>query len=86
MFNKVMNSKKEVLMLLFVILLSVSLIYGLTFSDTSQANFNNGTYNNTIHNGSAVVLLGSNTSGTYISRIFDATSLAAIAAGKVSQS
>src|SRR3989338_6874090 len=76
MFNKVMNSKKEVLMLLFVILLSVSLIYGLTFSDTSQANFNNGTYNNTIHNGSAVVLLGSNTSGTYISRIFDATSLA----------
>jgi len=42
------------------------------FEDISETNFSQGTYVNTTYNGSAVVLSGSNLSGTYISQIFDA--------------
>ena len=41
------------------------------FSQTGS-NFNEGTYSNTRYNGSAVVLSGSNLTGTYTSKIFDA--------------
>ena len=67
-----------VLALIFVGLV-VSLFFlkqaGLTgfavFSQTGS-NFNEGTYSNTRYNGSAVVLSGSNLTGTYTSKIFDA--------------
>ncbi len=42
------------------------------FEDTSQENFSIGTYENTTHNGTAVVLSGNNLSGSYTSQVFDA--------------
>lgn len=42
------------------------------FQDSSQSDFNQGTYNFTYYNGSAVVLSSGNSSGNYTSRIFDA--------------
>ena len=56
----------------FVLVLLIALIYAAMFSDLNQDNFDLGTYSNTTYNGSAVVLSGSNLTGTYISRIFDA--------------
>src|SRR3989338_6080601 len=59
----------------FAVLLILSLIaFASHFIDSSQSDFNLGTYVNTTHNGSVVVLSGSNTTGTYTSQIFDATS------------
>lgn len=40
--------------------------------DSTQGNFDGGTYSNTGWNGSAVVLYGNNLTGTFTSRIFDA--------------
>ncbi len=64
---------KNLMIFLFIGLSLMSLIYAFAFSDTTQSNFNNGTYVNTTYNGSAVVLVGSNLSGTFTSRIFDST-------------
>jgi len=44
-----------------------------TYSESSQTDFDLGTYQNTSYNGSAVVLSGSNLTGTYTSKIFDAS-------------
>jgi len=74
--------KERIITYLFIILLFgafLSLFYffdfkltGLTiYEQSSQTNFNEGTYNNTQYNGSAVVLVGENLSGTYTSKIFD---------------
>ena len=54
----------------FVLVLLIALIYAAMFSDLNQDNFDLGTYSNTTYNGSAVVLSGSNLTGTYISRLF----------------
>lgn len=43
-----------------------------TYSESSQTDFDLGTYENTSYNGSAVVLSGSNLTGYYTSKIFDA--------------
>ena len=63
--------KREVLVIIAVILL-LGIVFASTFTDNSQANFNNGTYSNTGWNGSAVVLSSGQTSGTFTSRIFNA--------------
>ncbi len=64
--------RKRGFFLLFVILLFLSIVYGLTFEDLNQSNFNNGTYVNATYNGSAVILSANNLSGDFTSRIFDA--------------
>ncbi|MBU1988535.1 MAG: hypothetical protein KKD94_03585, partial [Nanoarchaeota archaeon] len=42
------------------------------FSDSGQGDFDLGTYDNTLWNGSAVVLAGGNLTGNYSSQVFDA--------------
>jgi len=42
------------------------------FTDSSQVDFDGGSYVNTTYNGSAIVLVGGNLSGSYTSQIFDA--------------
>ncbi|MEK6883210.1 MAG: hypothetical protein AABY22_26525, partial [Nanoarchaeota archaeon] len=64
--------KRGIIILFCLVFLSI-FVYSLTVSDSNSGNFNQGTYLNTTHNGTAVVLNNSNTSGTYISRIFDAS-------------
>lgn len=44
------------------------------YVQNDSSSFNNGTYQNTEHNGSGVVLSSGQTSGTYLSEIFDAGS------------
>ncbi len=75
--------KEHVITYLFIfVLLSIS-IFGLYFinnkftgfavyTQSNQTEFDLGTYSNTEYNGSAVVLAGENTTGTYTSKIFDA--------------
>ncbi len=73
-----------VLSVFIVVVFVLSMVYlrngNLTgfsvLSANSQSVFNNGTYANTIYNGSAIVLSGSNTSGIYTSKVFDAESAA----------
>ncbi len=43
------------------------------YEQLTQSNFDEGTYSNTNYNGSAVVLNSGQTSGNYISKVFDAT-------------
>lgn len=47
-------------------------VFGAQFIDDTQAEFDLGTYNNTVYNGSAIILSGANVSGTYTGRVFDA--------------
>ena len=48
-------------------------ITGFTFFEqTTQQNFSNGIYENTIHNGTGIILLGNNLTGNYTSEIIDA--------------
>src|SRR3989344_8251846 len=42
------------------------------YEQSSQTNFDEGTYSNTLWNGSAVVLSSGQTSGNYTSKVFDA--------------
>src|SRR3989344_7237917 len=66
-------SKSSLIFLIVVFfVVFVGFIYASSFTDTAQVDFNNGTYVNTSFNGTGVVLNGSNTSGTFTSRIFDA--------------
>lgn len=67
--------KKGFLLFIFGVLF-MTLIYALGFSDTTQNDFNNGTYVNTTHNGTTVILSGNNLTGTFTSRVFDASSVA----------
>ena len=41
------------------------------YDQSSQINFDEGTYSNTLWNGSAVVLSSGQSSGNYISKVFD---------------
>lgn len=56
------------------LLIIIAIGFATQIIDDTQDEFNLGNYNNTLYNGSAVVLSGANTSGTYTSRIFDAGS------------
>ena len=47
-------------------------ITGYTIFQDSGTSFDNGTYANTTHDGSAVVLVGTNLTGSYTSEIFNA--------------
>ncbi|MCH7567922.1 MAG: hypothetical protein IIA87_00725 [Nanoarchaeota archaeon] len=51
-------------------------ITGFAIFEDFGNSFNNGTFENTVYNGSSVVLSGSNLSGNYTSQVFDATQLA----------
>ncbi|MBU3906818.1 MAG: hypothetical protein KKA64_01050 [Nanoarchaeota archaeon] len=64
------------LVILIAIVFGSFLVYALQFSDTNQSDFDSGVYVNTSYNGSAVILSGNNLTGTYTSKIFDATSVA----------
>ncbi|MCK5321181.1 hypothetical protein KAJ38_01260 [Candidatus Pacearchaeota archaeon] len=44
------------------------------FESGNQSVFDEGNYTNTEYNGSAVILIGENLSGTYVSKVFDASS------------
>src|SRR3989338_1705830 len=46
--------------------------FALIFEDSSQTDFNNGSYTNTTYNGTDVVLSNGNRTGSFTSRIFDA--------------
>ncbi len=70
-----MNKRGRSLFLIFGIIFFIAIVYATSFSDTTQSNFNSGTYTNTSYNGTAVILNGSNLSGTFTSRIFDAVSV-----------
>ena len=62
---------------IFVIIASIILIasvYSLNYTDNSQSDFNNGTYNRTFYNTSGFVQLNATyNNGTFISRIFNST-------------
>ncbi len=58
--------------LILGIFILLTFVYAGSFSDSSVGDFNQGTYNNTFYNGSAVVLSGTNLTGNFTSRIFDA--------------
>src|SRR3989344_8809997 len=68
-----MYKKRGILLVGIIIFFGLMLVLAATFLDVSQSDFNNGTYANTTYNGSAVVLVGNNLSGTFTSRVFDAT-------------
>ncbi len=73
MVKREVNNLKK-FSLIFIILLSIGLfinsLYGASFFN-SGASFN-GTFYNTVYNGSSVVISGTNTSGSYTSIVFDA--------------
>ena len=52
--------------------LNVSMTGFAVYEQSNQSEFDEGVYNNTKYNGSAVVLAGSNLTGTYTSKVFDA--------------
>ncbi|MEK6935327.1 MAG: PRC-barrel domain-containing protein [Nanoarchaeota archaeon] len=68
--------KKRLILILSIFAIFIGLVYAATFSDSIKSEFDLGTYNNTLHNGTEIILSGTNVSGTYTSRIFDATSTA----------
>jgi len=75
-FNR--NFVDYLLLFIFIVFILVFLIFmgdkftGFAIYEThDQTGFDQGIYNNTKYNGSAVVLSGENLSGTYISEIFD---------------
>jgi hypothetical protein len=74
--NRVRRDKMRRLLIGFLavagFVLLIGLVYASNFTDSTAADFNNGTYINTTHNGTAVILSGNNLSGNYTSRIFDA--------------
>jgi len=71
----------SLLFLLVVLILGVLSFFGdfritgfAIFEQSNQSSFDRGSYSNTEYNGSAVILSGSNTSGSYTSKVFDASS------------
>lgn len=58
------------------IVLLAGFVYAAVFVDNTQAEFQGGTYSNTIWNTDHVELSSGQTSGTYTSRVFDAGDLA----------
>ena len=65
------NKMKNNIFCIALLVLSCSLVSGLTFND----NFSLGIYQNTSFNGSAVILHGGNLSGSYLSPIFDSNNV-----------
>lgn len=61
---------------LLMIIVLAGCVSALSFSDVNVTDFNAGTYNNTFHNGTSLILAGANSSGTFTSRIFDSGSYA----------
>jgi len=85
---KSMKKRENFIVFLSLIILAVFIISILyiqnpsftgfaVFSQSSQSDFNNGTYQDTTYNGTGVVLSGNNLSGNYTSKIFDAGNPAA---------
>lgn len=82
-FNKLLDRKRAsvslgiivasvLIILAFPLIMDIGGITGFAiFGDDSQSDFNQGIYINTTHNGSAVILSGTNTSGNYASQIFN---------------
>lgn len=75
--------KESLITYLFIFILiggALGLLYFLdtkmtgfaVYEQTNQVDFDEGTYENTEYNGSAIVLVGNNLSGNYISKVFDA--------------
>ena len=66
----------------FIFLISLMIIFfllktsALKFQDLTKENFDNGTYFNTTHNNTAVILFAKNLTGSFTSKIFDAGSIA----------
>ncbi|MFQ5531737.1 MAG: hypothetical protein ACE5ES_03935, partial [Candidatus Nanoarchaeia archaeon] len=74
--KEIMKSKgKKVIGFIFLFLFLIAFTYAAVFQDLTQGDFDNGTYINTLHNGSAVVLSGENLTGNFTSQIFDSTGL-----------
>lgn len=70
-----MGCKVKGLIIFSIIVIGLALtVFAAQFIDDTQEEFDTGTYSNTVYNGSAVVLFGQNTSGTYTSVVFDAGS------------
>ncbi|MEK6933437.1 MAG: hypothetical protein AABW75_01010 [Nanoarchaeota archaeon] len=69
------NKNKYAVCMFLMIIFSIFFANALQFYDATQGDFNNGTYTNTTYNGSAVILVNGNLTGTFTSRIFDANSL-----------
>jgi len=71
-------NNQQIILITLVLILGVASVNALQFTDNSQADFNNGNNNRTYYNNSinAVQLNLTYDSGSYLSRIFDAGSLA----------
>ena len=69
---------KTFIFLAFTVLISVVPVHALNFVDDTQSEFDAGTYGNTTYNSTEgyIQLLGTNTTGNYTSRVFDAGSMA----------
>src|SRR3989344_9006100 len=72
LFNYIVIGMIFLVLISFLFILRGSLTGYAIFQD-SGSSFN-GTFNNTQYNGSGIILSGSNLTGTYTSRIFDASS------------
>ena len=59
---------------ILLIVLSTIVVYASVFNDLTQSDFNQGNYANTTNNGTSVLLSGTNLTGTFTSRVFDASS------------
>ena len=70
------KSSKGLLTILMIIFLSAAVVYASSFSDSSESDFNQGTYSNTAWDTDHVELSSGQTSGTYTSRVFDSGSSA----------
>jgi hypothetical protein len=62
------------LMWFSLVLLIVSFTFALEFRSSTITDFANGTYAQTVHNGSGIVLSGQNSTGNYTSQVFDSVS------------
>jgi hypothetical protein len=65
----VVSSRRFLFIFLMIFLFGV--VLAGSFLDSSSQDFDLGVYSNTYYNGSAVVLFGSNTTGSYTSQVFD---------------
>lgn len=69
-----MNKPRIILYVAVAILSLAILVTAANFQDLTQGDFNNGIYSNTSYNGVGVILNGTNTTGIFISKVFDAGS------------
>ena len=69
-----MKLKRGLILTGVLSLMLIGVVYASIFQDSTQSNFDSGIYTNTTYNGSAVVLVGENSTGTYTSQIFNSNS------------